>query len=41
MKLTKELLDKIIKEEMEKVVTEQKIERNEKYDEAIRDILSD
>ena len=41
MKLTKELLNKIIKEEMENVVTEQKIERNEKYDEAIRDILSD
>jgi len=41
MKLTKELLNKIIKEEMEKVVTEQKIERNEKYDEAIRKILSD
>jgi hypothetical protein len=41
MKLTKELLDKIIKEEINNVIAEQRIERNEKYDEAIRKILSD
>jgi len=41
MKLTKELLDKMIKEEMNNLISEKRIEPNEKYDQAIRDILSD
>lgn len=41
MKLTKEILEKIIKEEINNVLAEQTIEPNEKYDEAIRKILSD
>ena len=38
-KLTKEQVRKIIKEEINNVIAEQPIEPNEKYDEAIRDIL--
>ena len=40
-KITKEQIRKIIKEEINNVIAEQSIEPNEKYDEAIRDILSD
>ena len=41
MKLTKELLDKMIKEEMNNLISEKRIEPNEKYNEAIKKILSD
>ena len=41
MKLTKKLLDKIIKEEMSNLISEKIIEPNEKYNEAIKKILSD
>ena len=40
-KITKEQIRKIIKEEINNVIAEQSIEPNEKYDQAIRDILSD
>jgi len=41
MKINKKELNKIINEEINNFIAEQVIEPNEKYNEAIRDILSD